>query len=121
MQSLEWVSPPLQWIPDARYSSSSLMLLILGKAHENYYCTQYKQVDGGLQRAGDVCSIGGNWDFSLWVWQAGKHINRHHYIRIIAVESASAYKIFNAWEISHSFKIIKSGINLDARQRLPNY
>lgn len=117
MRSLEWVSPPLQWIPGARYSSSSLMLLILGKAHENYYCTQYKQVDGGVT----TCSVGGNWDFSLWVWQAGKHINRHHYIRIIAVESASAYKIFNAWEISHSFKIIKSGINLDARQRLPNY
>lgn len=119
MRSLVWVSPPLQWMPGARYSSSSLMLL--GKAHENCYCTQYKQVDGGLQRAGDVCSVGGNWDFSLWAWQAGKRINRHHYIRIIAVESASAYKIFNAWEISHSFKIIKSGINLDARQRLPNY
>jgi len=75
----------------------------------------------GLCHVGDVCSAGGNWEYPLWAWQAGKRINRHHYIRIIAVESASVYIICNAWEISHSFKIIKSGINPDARQRLPNY
>lgn len=74
-----------------------------------------------LHHAGDVCSVGRNWEFPFWAWQAGKRINRHHYIRIIAVESASVYIIFNAWEISHSFKIIKSGINLEARQCLPNY
>lgn len=56
---------------------------------------------------GDVCSTGGDWEFPLWAWQAGKDINRHHYIKIIAVESASSYIIFNAWEISHRFKIIK--------------
>lgn len=115
------LSPPLQSMPGAQYSNSSVMLLILGEAHGKYYFVQYKQVNRGLCRTGDACSTGGNWEFPLWAWQAGKRINRHHYIIIIAVESASAYIIFNAWEISHSFKIIKSGINLDARQRLPNY
>lgn len=41
------LSPPLQSMPGARYSNSSVVLLILGEAHGKYYFAQYKQVNRG--------------------------------------------------------------------------
>lgn len=48
--ALRGLYPPLQSMPGAQYSNSSVMLLILGEAHGKY--EQYEQVDRGVMPPG---------------------------------------------------------------------